>query len=164
MNVPLNINLQQILLHLFNFVILFAVLYFLLYAPVKKFMQKRTDYYKDMDDKANGNFKKSEEMKKEYSDKLLALENELDEKRQNEYKKISEEKEKNLSDAKNEADKIIIDARKKAEDEKAKILASAQNEILDMAAAAAEKIVKEKSTSDAYDSFLNSAKRGDSND
>ena len=30
---PLNINLQQILLHALNFVILFGALYFLLYKP-----------------------------------------------------------------------------------------------------------------------------------
>ena len=38
MNVPLNINLQQILLHLFNFAILGFGLYFLLYKPVKDLM------------------------------------------------------------------------------------------------------------------------------
>ena len=43
MNVPLNIDWQQILLHLLNFVILFAILYFLLYDPVKKFMDKRCE-------------------------------------------------------------------------------------------------------------------------
>ena len=30
MNLPLNIDLQQVLLHLLNFTILFAILYFLL--------------------------------------------------------------------------------------------------------------------------------------
>ena len=41
-NLPLNIDLQQIFLHLLNFTILLAGLYFLLYEPVKKFMNKRT--------------------------------------------------------------------------------------------------------------------------
>lgn len=164
MNVPLNIDFQQILLHLFNFVILFAVLYFLLYNPVKKFMKKRTEYYKSVDDKANAELKKSEELKKEYTDKLLALENELEEKRQNEHRKISEEKEKDLSAARAEADKILANARKAAEIEKSKIISSAQNEILDMAAEAAEKIVKTSDVSDSYDSFLASAKRGDRNE
>ena len=38
---PLNIDLQQICLHLFNFTLLLAILYFLLYQPVKDFMAKR---------------------------------------------------------------------------------------------------------------------------
>lgn len=47
--VPLNIDWQQILLHLLNFVILFAGLYLLLYKPVKAFMQKRREHYEKMD-------------------------------------------------------------------------------------------------------------------
>lgn len=35
MNIPLNIDWQQILLHLFNFAILVGGLYLLLYNPVK---------------------------------------------------------------------------------------------------------------------------------
>ena len=38
---PLNIDWQQILLHLLNFVILAGGLYFLLYKPVKNFMLAR---------------------------------------------------------------------------------------------------------------------------
>ena len=50
---PLNIDWQQILLHLFNFVVLTGVLYFLLYKPVKSFMDKRTEEYRSADEKAN---------------------------------------------------------------------------------------------------------------
>ena len=45
MNIPLNIDWQQILLHLLNFVILAGGLYLLLYKPVKTFMEKRQQYY-----------------------------------------------------------------------------------------------------------------------
>lgn len=56
MGVPLNIDWQQILLHLFNFLILFGGLYLLLYRPVKAFMDKRTAYYADMDAEASGSW------------------------------------------------------------------------------------------------------------
>ena len=52
---PLNIDLQQIFLHLFNFTLLFGILYFLLYSPVKNFMAKREGYYADMEKEANAN-------------------------------------------------------------------------------------------------------------
>ena len=42
---PLNINWQQILLHLLNLVILIVGLYLILYKPVKKFMKKRNVTY-----------------------------------------------------------------------------------------------------------------------
>ena len=51
MNIPLNIDIQQILLHLINFAILFIILYLVLYRPVKKFLAKREQYYADMDQK-----------------------------------------------------------------------------------------------------------------
>ena len=47
---PLNINLQQILLHALNFVILFGAMYFLLYKPVKSFMDSRKAHYEKMDE------------------------------------------------------------------------------------------------------------------
>ena len=67
MNIPLNIDWQQILLHLFNFVILTGGLYFLLYGPVKKFMNKRLRYYKELDKQAN---KKIKETTKDKLDKV----------------------------------------------------------------------------------------------
>ena len=52
MNIPLNIDWQQILLHLLNFVILAGGLYLLLYKPVKTFLDKRQKYYLEQDAKA----------------------------------------------------------------------------------------------------------------
>ena len=52
MNIPLNIDWQQILLHLLNFVILAGGLYLLLYKPVKAFMEKRQAYYQEQDRQA----------------------------------------------------------------------------------------------------------------
>ena len=52
MNLPLNIDLQQIFLHMLNFVILAGGLYFILYSPVKKFMDQREAHYAEMDQAA----------------------------------------------------------------------------------------------------------------
>ena len=60
MNIPLNIDWQQILLHLFNFTILFGVLYFLLYSPVKNFMQNRQRYFEDLDEQSKSDLKDAE--------------------------------------------------------------------------------------------------------
>ena len=53
MGLPLNIDWQQILLHLFNFLILAGGLYLLLYKPVKQFMDKREQTYQAMNDAAD---------------------------------------------------------------------------------------------------------------
>ena len=52
MNIPLNIDWQQILLHFFNFSILVGGLYLLLFKPVKNFMDKRAKHYQDMESAA----------------------------------------------------------------------------------------------------------------
>lgn len=152
--VPLNIDWQQILLHLLNFVILFAILYFLLYNPVKKFMEKRTEYYKNLDDEAKLNLQKSEELKQEYADKLHSVDDEIEEKRQAAYKSISEKNEISLKQAKSEAEKIVSEAHKKASAECSKLMEKAQNEIADMVAEATEKIVLSSSTMESYEQFL----------
>ena len=52
MNIPLNIDWQQIILHLLNFAILAGGLYFLLYHPVRKFMDQREEHYRQMENEA----------------------------------------------------------------------------------------------------------------
>ena len=64
---PLNIDLQQIFLHLFNFTLLFGILYFLLYSPVKNFMAKREGYYANMEKEANANLESAIKEKETYS-------------------------------------------------------------------------------------------------
>lgn len=164
MNVPLNIDWQQILLHLLNFVLLFAILYFLLYAPVKKFMEKRCEYYKNINDDAKDKLHQAEELKNEYAEKLRLADNEIEEKMQAASKSISEKNAQGLALAKQEADKIIADAHEKAEQTRKKMIESAQEEITTMAVKAAEKIVANTSTSDAFDSFLSSAQRSEADE
>ena len=70
----LGIDIQQILLHLLNFVILFTGLYVLLYGPVKKFMDKRTEEYKKMDEDAEEKLANATNLEAEYKEKLSAAE------------------------------------------------------------------------------------------
>lgn len=161
---PLNINLQQILLHLFNFVILFAILYFLLYKPVKQFMDKRTEYYKKMDDDAKANLESSEKAKNEYISKLSAVEDEISAEREQRRRETEAVAAAKIKKAEEEAADILTEARRNAEQERVKILREAQNEVTDMVASAAEKLVTEASTSEAFDRFLAAAQRGETDE
>lgn len=161
---PLNIDWQQILLHLFNFVILFAVLYFLLYKPVKQFMDKRTQYYKNLDDEAKANLAESEKMKAEYAEKLSAVDDEISASKEKARKELDAVNSAGIKQAQDTAAKIIADARSTAEREREKILREAQGEIADMVTAATEKIISGTATSDAFDQFLAAAQRGESDE
>lgn len=160
MNLPLNIDWQQILLHLFNFVILFAILYFLLYKPVKDFMEKRTEYYKKLDDDAKLNFEASEKTKEEYLKKLTAAEDEIIANKEKARKELEESKTMKIKEAEKEAGKIVAEAYQTLEKERAKMLKEAQNEISDMVVTATEKIVLQSSTSESFEQFLAAVERG----
>ncbi len=158
---PLNIDWQQIMLHMFNFVLLFAILYFLLYSPVKKFMEQREQYYKDMDTQAKDNLKKAEQARSEYEMRLMGADEEIDLLKENAMKSAEEAGKLKLQQAKSDAEKIVSNARSSMERERKKMLSDAQNEISDIVADAVEKIVSDSSTIESYDAFLSSIKRGE---
>jgi|GEM_PF-723354 len=81
MNIPLNIDWQQILLHLFNFSILVGGLYLLLFKPVKNFMDKRAKHYQDMENAAAERERTTAEMEASMQQRQAALDAELEEKR-----------------------------------------------------------------------------------
>ena len=157
MNLPLNIDLQQVLLHLMNFTILLAILYFLLYKPVKAFSDKRTDEYKKADEEAKRLLAEAAAHEKEYADKLSFADEEIRQKKAEARKEMNDAAEAETKKAKLEAEKILQSAKVEAENRRARMLSDAKSELSDMVLEATEKIV-EKSTSDAYDRFLNAAK------
>ena len=152
--VPLNLDWQQILLHLMNFVILFAILYFLLYKPVRNFMDKRKAAYQEMDDQANQNKQEAEELKVQYEQQLAKADSEIAEKKQAAIN-AAEVRAKGIEQkAQEEAADIISKAKRQAESERDRIIGEAGDTITEMAKEAAEKALF-GTTSDAFDSFLN---------
>ena len=151
MNIPLNIDWQQILLHVLNFVILFGGLYFLLYKPVKNFMAKREAHYAEMAQKAQSELDSAEKIKADYQEQLKSVEGEISAKRT----------EAQLSDAHAQADKIVADAQKDAARVHDKMIADAQKELTELAMEATKKLVYKDG--DPYDAFLDQAERGEPN-
>lgn len=159
MNIPLNINWQQILLHLFNFAILTGGLYFLLYKPVKDFMEKRTKHYQEMEDEAQKKVGEAEALNAEYRRQLQNAENEIHQKRVEAMQSIKEMSDQRLAEAVSRADAIVAEAEKEADRSRARALRDAQRELQDLAVAATKKIVL-ASNEDAFDQFLSAAEGG----
>ena len=143
MNIPLNIDWQQILLHLMNFVILAGGLYFLLYKPVKAFMDKRAAYYQERADQAAQTTQAAQQLKADYEARLSAADDE-----------IREEKKQAQKDAAAAAQQQLDAARAEAE----KIVRQAGQDVKDLAAEATEKLVLQ-SGGDAFDQFLDLAEK-----
>ncbi len=154
MGVPLNIDWQQILLHLFNFCILGGGLWLLLYKPVKSFMAKREDYYKDMDNAAKDKLKQAEEHEKLYAERLSAADKDAAEIRRKAMADAEQTAKAYLDDAEKQKQQIIDSARKTAQAEKQKVMQEANSEIEGMVSSAIDKILDRKG--DAYNDFLNS--------
>ena len=153
---PLNIDWQQIVLHLFNFVILSGGLYILLYKPVKDFMKKRDDYYRHMDEAADEAGKKALEAKKEYEAKLLKAEDEIAEMKKEATRAAKEAADITLANARTQAEGIIAEAKSLAESERERILSNARDEVVFLAGEATAKIMD--SQKDVYENFARSVR------
>lgn len=162
MNLPLNIDLQQIFLHLLNFTILLAGLYFLLYEPVKKFMGKRTAHYEELDRQATEKLEEARRVRSSYEEKLQQAEEEIRRQSEEAQKTAAQQAQVQLREAKEEAAHILAKARAEAQSERERALNEARGQVSDMVAAAAERLVL-ANTSAAYDQFLAAAGEDDRN-
>ena len=160
MGLPLNIDLQQILLHMLNFVLLFGGLYFILYKPVKKFMDSRASRYAEKEAETERKLREAEEAKAEYEEKLKNAEAEIAAMKSEAAAQATAEAQAEHSRALQDAESIRRSAEAEGEAEKQRLIRQANREISDLAAQAAEKAVF-GSAEEAFDSFLDSAERSD---
>ena len=160
MSLPLNIDLQQILLHMLNFVLLFGGLYFILYKPVKKFMDSRASRYAEKESETERKLREAEEAKAEYEEKLKNAEAEIAAMKSEAAAQAAAEAQAEHSRALQDAESIRRSAEAEGEAEKQRLIRQANREISDLAAQAAEKAVF-GSAEEAFDSFLDSAERSD---
>ena len=99
MNVPLNIDWQQILLHALNLVILIAGLYLLLFKPVKRFMDERTQKYQSMADDAAEKTRQAQALYADYQNRLKGADAEIQQKHAEGMQKAEADAREVLEDA-----------------------------------------------------------------
>ena len=164
MQLPLNIDWQQILLHLFNFLILAGGLYLLLYKPVKQFMEKREQAYQAMDEQARQKAEQAAEAEKQAADRLAALNTEIAQKNSAAAQQAQTAAQQIIDEANAEKAHIIAAAQKAAEQEKARILSQAGREIEQLAMQAIDKATAEANGKNALDDFLDKAEQSKKED
>ena len=160
---PLGIDFTQILLHFFNVIILFVGLYILLYAPVKAFMQKRSDYYADLEKDTKAAPEEANAKKAEYEEKLAAVEQEIEEQRKAANSEIAAMKREQSEAAKEEARKILESARENGEKQKMMIISGAREDITHMIEEATRKVMAGEESADPYEDFIRNAERSRAN-
>lgn len=160
---PLNIDWQQILLHLLNFAILAAGLYFLLYKPVRQFMLKRLDVYGEREAEVAKHESETDALKRKYEQMILEADEEIQRQKAQASEELEAEKRLQLDNARAEARKIISTASKTAEIRSQKVLQDAHEEIRGMAVDMVEKLLMD-SSGEALDAFLDAAERKEARD
>ena len=163
MQLPLNIDWQQILLHALNLVILVGGLYALLFKPVKKFMDQRTENYQKMKADAENAQAQAESLKAELSERMKQADAEAQTYRQEAMAKAEKEAGAVLDSARSQAEKIVNAAREKAANEEKQIVQNAQSEITRLSVEATQKLMDYK-LSDVYNQFLDSAEGSEVHD
>ena len=163
MNIPLNIDWQQILLHLLNFAILAGGLYLLLYKPVKAFMAKREGWYQQQADEAEKTRQEAEALKAAAQAQTDAAAEEAKAIRAKAREDAQEDVRQVREDAKAQAEKILSDARFMAEKDRKRVMEETQHQVKELFSAAAEKLVL-SSDSAAFDQFLELAGKGEDGD
>ncbi len=143
---------------MFNLIILGFGLYYILYKPVKAFMDKREAYYMDLDDSANKKNEDADKLLKEYQDKLAKADEEIKDKKNVAMKELDDKVNSELNKAKEDAKRIVEDAKAQGQKKRDELVESANKDICDLAIKATSKLV-DKTLDDSYDEFLLAVKK-----
>ena len=155
---PLNIDWQQILLHWMNLAILTGGLYILLYKPVKGFIAKREEHYRQLDEQAAQKLAEAERVHAEYQAKLDGADEEIHQARIKAQQAIQQSTEDQLAQAKEQARQIVAHAQTEAEQSRERVLRESQRELRKLAAQATKKLAFQ---ADPFDQFLDLAEEGE---
>lgn len=150
---PLNIDWQQILLHLFNFLILTLGLYWFLYAPIRKFMEERETFYKSRELESEDKLREAQTLLDTHKSQLQDVQQEMQAYKDKVMKETQDQVHKRLDQAKLQEEQILQDARQDANRQKQLILKDAKQEIRDFALEATRRI-SSGNEEDMFDDFL----------
>lgn len=128
-------------LQLLNTLILFSGLTYLLFKPVRGFMEKRSERIKLQMEQAKSEEQRVIEMKNEYESKLGHIKEESDEILRDARKKAQEKESQIIEEARKEANSIKNRALTDIEREKAKIKDEMKKEMVEVASLMAGKFV-----------------------
>lgn len=160
---PLNIDPQQILLHWMNLAILTGGLYFLLFKPVKQFMEQREAHYRELDQQAADKLAQAERLQAECQDKLDHADEEIRQERVRAQQAAAQAAQEQLEQAEEQARHIVAKAHAEAEQSRERAIRESQKEVRELAAKAAKKLAAHPG-SDFFDQFLDLTEGGGSHE
>ena len=131
-----------------NLALIIALLSWLLYKPMLGFLEKRREGIKNDIESAAENFRKSEEARKSYDEKLSGIKAERDEILNDAKKTATARQDEIIGAAKSEADRIIDRAKRDIEQERQKAKDEMHKHIVQISTIMAEKLMGDKLNTD----------------
>ena len=122
--------------------VLFTLMSYLLFNPVRDFLKKRQEFVESNLNDALKDKEEAAKLKEEYDNKLLNVEKEADEILSASRKKALKRENQIVDEAKEEAARIIVRANKEAELEKSKVKDEVKKEMISVAKEMASKLVE----------------------
>jgi len=162
----ISLNLWQFIISLLNLVVLFLILKYFLFKPVKKMLASRKMLLDSQYASAAEAESSALQSKNEYEQKLKNADEEAASIIKTAETKAERHGQKIVSDAKEKADFIVKQAKDEAESEKKKAAEDIRREITDVSSLIAEKMlereIKTEDHRDLIDSFIQNI--GEDND
>ncbi len=156
---PLNIDWQQILLHWMNLAILTGGMYFLLFKPVKRFMDQREAHYQELERQAADKLAEAERLRADCQAKLEQADEEIHQERLKAQQAAAQAAQEHLDQAEEQARRILSKAKAEAKQNRERVLRESQKEVRELAVQAAKKLAA-KPEDDFFDQFLNLTEGG----
>ncbi len=154
----MNINLPEtavdLLLNIINIIVLFIVVKALVYKPVKRFLDERSDRIAKETGAANELVEKANETLKIKDEILEEAKKKGEDLADKAYKEAKQSADSIIEDAKKKAKSIEDKAEEKAKAEKDKLLASSKDEIANLSITIAEKILKRETNQEDNQKIL----------
>nr|WP_317283246.1 F0F1 ATP synthase subunit B [uncultured Sellimonas sp.] len=149
-----------------NLLVLYGLLQHFLFKPIQKIMDKREELIQGQLQDARDQKESANQLKVQYEKALSSAKEESGQIVEKARTEASLQADKIVQDANKEAGQIVENARKTVELEKEQAMREMKSQVVDIALAAASKIIGEKSSSEKdlalYDQFLEEA--GDPDD
>lgn len=152
----ISVNLWQILISLLNLVLLFLIVKYFLFKPVKKMLAKRQSEIDSQYDAASQTEKEANESRQLWQQKLSGAEGEADAIIQKATDNAKYRGEKLVAEAQEKAESIIRLAKTEAELERKKAVEGIKREIVEVSGALTEKMLEREINNEDHRALIDS--------
>ncbi len=138
----MELNFVDVLIHIVNILVLYVLLRALVYKPVRKFMQARTERIEKQLTDAKAAEQKAAEEKASYDQLLAQADDQVQQRIREGNQRAGESASEILESASKQAEELLREAKEKAKTERKEAVAALEPEIAGMAVSLAEQILQ----------------------